>query len=133
MSEVTRGQTSRKLIRQEIERSLGRYLPADVSKLANLIAYDFNLSPYTVRYTYLPMFIDAGILEYGQDGRLHLTQKGREKLEQLELPTQQLQQEQEELRLELEKENERRAQLGLPRVSFEEYMNMKNQRQKGLQ
>jgi hypothetical protein len=79
MSEVTRGQTSRKLIRQEIERSLQRYLPADVSKLANLIAYDFNLSPFTVRYTYLPMFLDAGVIEHGQDGLIHLTEKGKQK------------------------------------------------------
>jgi len=79
MSEVTRGQTSRKIIRTEIENSLGKYLPAEYSKLANLIAYDFNLSPYTVRYTYLPMFLDAGVIEHGQDGLIHLTEKGKQK------------------------------------------------------
>jgi hypothetical protein len=133
MSEVTRGQTSRKIIRTEIENSLGKYLPAEYSKLANIIAYDFNLSPYTVRYTYLPMFLDAGIIELGQDGLIHLTLKGRKKQEQLQQPQQQEQpQEQQlqpptekQLQLELEKENERRAKLGLPRVSYEEWCAMK--------
>jgi hypothetical protein len=62
MSQATKGQVNRKNIRMTIENSLSRYCPNELDRMANLIAYDFNLSPYTVRYTYLPMFIDKGIL-----------------------------------------------------------------------
>ena len=64
MSQATKGQVNRKTIRATIEKTLSRYCPNEIERMANLIAYDFNLSPYTVRYTYLPMFIDKGILVF---------------------------------------------------------------------
>jgi hypothetical protein len=62
MSDSTRGQVARKQIRETIEANLSKYSPNTIPKMANLIAYDYNLSPDTVRYCYLPMFIDKGIL-----------------------------------------------------------------------
>lgn len=62
MSEATKGQVARKAIREIIEANLSKYSPNTIPKMANLIAYDYNLSPDTVRYCYLPMFIDRGIL-----------------------------------------------------------------------
>jgi predicted transcriptional regulator len=85
MSEATRGQQNRREIRRQIEASLANYCPNTLDKLANLVAYDFNLSPYTVRYTYLPMYVDAGILEPCGDGKYTLTEKGK-KLHRKEPP-----------------------------------------------
>lgn len=127
MSEVTRGQTSRKIIRMEIEKNLAKYLPMEYSKLANLIAYDYNLSPYTVRYTYLPMFLDAGIIQVGSDGKVYLTQKGEEMQVTVNGLTKQ------QLIEELQEENERRAQLGKPPVSFEEWLQIRRKRFKPLE
>jgi hypothetical protein len=86
MSEATRGQQNRREIRRQIESHLGNYCPNTLDKLANLIAYDFNLSPYTVRYTYLPMYVDAGILESCGDGKYTLTEKGKNLKHREELP-----------------------------------------------
>jgi hypothetical protein len=63
LSEATKGQTRRKQIRETIESNLSRYCPDTIDRLADRIAYDYNLSPYTVRYTYLPMFITVGVLK----------------------------------------------------------------------
>lgn len=63
MSEATRGQTKRKEIKQSIEADLPKYCPDTLDRLADRIAYNYNLSPYTVRYTYLPMFVTVGVLK----------------------------------------------------------------------
>ena len=63
MTESTQGQKNRKNIQDTLEPKLSEFCPNSLDKMANLIAYKFHLSPYTVRYSYLPMFIDAGILE----------------------------------------------------------------------
>ena len=63
MTESTQGQKNRKNIQDTLEPKLSEFCPNSLDKMANIIAYKFHLSPYTVRYSYLPMFIDAGILE----------------------------------------------------------------------
>jgi hypothetical protein len=63
MSEVTRGQQSRKTIRESMIASLPKYCPTSIDKLADFIAFEFNMSPMTIRYAYLPMFLTVGILE----------------------------------------------------------------------
>jgi hypothetical protein len=62
MSEATKGQQNRKQIVEKIEDALPKYCPNTLDKLADFIAYEFYLSPYTVRYTYLPMFVTVGRL-----------------------------------------------------------------------
>ena len=63
MSKTTRGQQARETIKDRIEESLPKYCPNDFRRMALLIAYDFNLAPDTVKYRYLDMFIEKGILK----------------------------------------------------------------------
>jgi len=113
---MTRGQISRKMIRTEIERRLPQYLPNPISKVANLIAYDLNLSPFTVRYNYLSMLLDAGIIAFGDDGQIHLTEKGKQALTTEDGLTK------EELKEEWEEENQKRKELGKEEISFTEWV-----------
>jgi hypothetical protein len=124
MSEESRGQQIRNRIAHAIENQLSKYCPNPYNKMANLIAYDFNLCPDTLKYRYFPMFIDAGILEYNHDNLLVLTAKGQrvQTTEDGLTP--------DELKVELEEENEQRAKLGKPKISFEEW---KKKRQKRTQ
>ena len=78
MSEATRGQQNRKEIRQQMEFNLAKYFPDTLDRASNRIAYDFHLSPYTVRYTYLPMFIDVGILASCGNGKYDLSAKAQQ-------------------------------------------------------
>ena len=79
MSEATKGQDNRKNIRKTMESRLPEYCPNSLDRVANLIAYDFNLSPYTVRYTYLPMFIDKGVLTLCEDGNFDVSATEKQK------------------------------------------------------
>jgi hypothetical protein len=124
MSEESKGQQIRKNIRLGIEQALSKYCPNTISRMANLIAYDFNLSPDTLRYNYLPMFIDAGILELDQDNLYTLSAKGKG------LQTTRNGLTDKELREELEEENNQRTQLGKPRVSLEEWKRIRSKRLK---
>lgn len=127
MSEESRGQQIRREIRKHIEASLGKYCPNTLAKMSNLIAYDFNLTPDTLRYNYLPMFVDAGILEYNHDNLLVLSAKGKGLQTTEDGLTEQ------ELAKEFQEENENRNQLGRKPLSFEEYVKMRGKRIKPLQ
>jgi hypothetical protein len=70
MSNETKGQVSRRNIREAVENALPNYCPNEYRRMACLIAYDFNLSPDTVKYRYLDMFIEKGILKNDGNGRL---------------------------------------------------------------
>jgi hypothetical protein len=124
MSEESKGQQIRKNIRLAIEQALGKYCPNTISRMANLIAYDFNLSPDTLRYNYLPMFIDAGILELNHDNLYALSAKGQH------LQTTEDGLKEEQFQEELNEENEHRNQLGKPPISFEEWKKMRPKRLK---
>lgn len=126
MSEETRGQQSRKMIRQQIESELEKYCPNPINKLADLIAYDFNLSPYTVRYTYIPMFITVGILEFNHDNLVVLSAKGKG------LQTTEDGLTEEQFNQEFEEENEQRNKLGKPPLSLEEWKKMRSKRLKPI-
>ena len=78
MTEATRGQQNRKEIRQQMESTLTNYFPDTLDRASNRIAYDYHLSPYTVRYTYLPMFIDVGILASCGNGKYDLSAKAQQ-------------------------------------------------------
>ena len=77
MSQPTKGQQNRKEIHERILFLLSKYTPNTLDKIANLIAFDLYLSPYTVRYTYLPMFVDVEVLEPCGDGIYNLSAKGK--------------------------------------------------------
>ncbi len=77
MSQESRGQQIRKNIRSAMESSLYRYCPNTFHRMANLIAYDFNLTPDTVKYNYLNMFLEARILVYTENGEIDLSTKGK--------------------------------------------------------
>jgi len=77
MSEESRGQQIRRNIKSAIEGSLSKYCPNTFSRMAYLIAYDFNLTPYTVKYNYLAMLLENGILTRTQNGLLDLSAKGK--------------------------------------------------------
>jgi hypothetical protein len=126
MSEESKGQQNRKNIRMAVEHSLLKYCPNTYNRMANLIAYDFNLCPDTVKYSYLSMFIEAGILEYNHDNQLDLSAKGQQ-IQTTEdgLTEQQLQEE-------LDEENENRSKLGHHKVSLEEWKEMRSNRIKPL-
>jgi hypothetical protein len=62
MSMATRGQTNRGNIRKAMENLLPKYLPNPLDALADYLAYELNLSPDTVKYTYLPMLVRLKIL-----------------------------------------------------------------------
>jgi hypothetical protein len=126
MSEESKGQQIRRNIRSAIEGALNKYCPNTLPKMANLIAYDFNLSPDTVRYRYLPMFIDAQVLEYNHDTTLTLSAKGKQVQTTEDGLTE------EELQDELEEENENRNKLGKPRVTLQEWKKMRTKRKKPL-
>jgi hypothetical protein len=128
MSEETRGQRCRKNIRETIEHNLSKYVPNSFNSIAYRIAYDYNLSPDTIKYGYLPMWIEIGILEI-QDG------KGKDYVYDLSAMGKGLQTTEdglteEQLREELEEENEQRNKLGKPRVSLEEWKEKRSKRLK---
>jgi hypothetical protein len=122
MSEETRGQQNRKHIRQEIESVLSKYCPNRFNKMANLIAYDFNLSPDTLKYRYLPMFLDAGVLQFNEDSMLVLSAKGKLLQKTEDGLTEK------ELAEELAEENEQRNKLGKSPVSLKEWKKMRYKR-----
>jgi hypothetical protein len=126
MTEETKGQRARKNIQLTIIGQLSKYCPNTFSKMANLIAFDFNLTPDTVRYNYLSMFIDAGILEYDKDRMLVLTAKGKD------LQTTEDGLTDEQLMKEYEEEIQQRQQLGKPKVSFEEWKKARSKRFKPI-
>lgn len=70
MSNETKGQINRRNIREAVENALPDYCPNEYRRMACLIAYDFNLSPDTVKYRYLDMFIEKGILKNDGKGTL---------------------------------------------------------------
>jgi hypothetical protein len=125
MSEVTKGQQSRKAIQQSMIASLPKYCPIGIDKLADFIAYEFHMSPYTIRYTYLPMFITVGILEEVGNGYVRVSEKGNEAISRGELTDV-------ELREELEEENEQRSKLGKSIVTLEEWKQMRTKRIKPI-
>jgi hypothetical protein len=126
MSEATHGQQNRKEIQQRIELSLSKYCPTSIDRLADFLAYEYHLSPYTVRYTYLPMFLTVGILERCEDGDVRVTKKGIENIQRGELTDEQLGEE-------LDEENEQRSKLGKPKVSLEEWKNLRSKRFKPIE
>lgn len=126
MSESTKGQQNRKQIRQQIEATFEKYCPNTLEKLADYIAYEFNLSPYTVRYTYLPMFITVGILEFNDEGMVDLSAKGKNLQTSVDGLID------EEIKEEHEEENENRKQLGKPEVTLEEWKKTRPKRIKPL-
>jgi len=77
MSEESRGQIIKKNITKAMEGQLHKYVPNPFNRMANLIAYEFNLTPDTVRYNYLNMFIENGILIHTNNGELDLSAKGK--------------------------------------------------------
>lgn len=79
MSESTLGQQNRKNIRQTIEIHLGDYCGNPIDKMANLLAYDYNMGIRTVRYDYLPMFIDKGILFLDENGLVQMSNGNKHK------------------------------------------------------
>lgn len=122
MSQPTKGQQNRKEIHERILFLLSKYSPNTLDKIANLIAFDLYLSPYTVRYTYLPMFVDVGVLEPCGDGIYNLSAKGKE------LQTTEDGLTEEQVKEELEEENEQRSKLGKPKVSLDEWKAMRSKR-----
>jgi hypothetical protein len=88
MSNATKGQQNRESIKEKMESELKEYCPNTIPRMANLIAYDFNLAPDTVRYSYLFMFISKGILYKTSNGlydvNTELTKKDSEKSEDSE-------------------------------------------------
>jgi hypothetical protein len=101
---------------------LSKYTPNTLDKIANLIAFDLYLSPYTVRYTYLPMFVDVEVLEPCGDGIYNLSAKGKG------LQTTEDGLTEEQVKEELEEENEQRSKLGKPKVSLEEWKAIRSKR-----
>lgn len=126
MSDASRGQQIRRNIRQEMESQLHKYLPNTFSVLSYRLAYDFNLTPDTVKYNYLIMFIANGILERTEDGLLDLSAKGKA------LQTTEDGLSDKELFEELTEENENRAKLGKPKVSLEEWREMRSRKKKPI-
>ena len=90
------------------------------------MAYDYNLCPDTLKYSYLPMFLENGILEYNSDNMLVLTAKGQK----LQTTDDGLTEEQ--LKQEYEEEIENRTKLGKPKVTFEEWKKTRSKRFKPL-
>ena len=126
MSQETRGQEARKNIKLAMLGQLGKYCPNSFHRMANLIAFDFNLTPDTVRYNYLSMFIEAGILEYNDNNQLDLSAKGKHfQTTEDGLTDQQLTEE-------LEEENENRNKLGKKPISLEEWKKMRSERFKPI-
>jgi hypothetical protein len=125
MSEVTRGQQSRKTIQESIIASLPKYCPISIDKLADYIAFEFNMSPFTIRYGYLPMLVTVGILEPIGNGCVRISEKGNEMINRGDLTDK-------ELKEELEEENAQRSKLGKPKVSLEEWKAMRTKRTKPI-
>jgi len=78
LSEATQGQSRRRQIRETIEADLPNFCPDTPDRLADRIAYKYNLSPYTVRYTYLPMFLTVGVLKALGNGLYSTTEPSQE-------------------------------------------------------
>jgi len=127
MSEESRGQIIKKNITKAMEGQLHKYVPNPFNRMANLIAYEFNLTPDTVRYNYLNMFIENGILIHTNNGELDLSAKGKT------LQTTDDGLTDEDLKEELEEENENRAKLSKPKVSLEEWKKMRSRRKKPVE
>jgi hypothetical protein len=124
MSEETKGQQNRKRIQEDLEGKLAKYCPNNFNRVANLIAYDYHMNPDTLKYRYLPMYIDAGILQFDGDHNLVLTAKGQ----RVQATDDGLTKEQ--FKEELEEENEQRNKLGKPKVSLEEWRKTRSKRLK---
>jgi hypothetical protein len=76
MSETTKGQSNRKRIMVEMVNDLPNYdgLLYDNSVLR--IAYKFNLAPDTIRYSYLPIFIEMKMISIDESNIIHIN-KGK--------------------------------------------------------
>jgi hypothetical protein len=59
MTEATKGQINRKNIQTAIINSLKKYCPDTADRIADFIAFEFHLSPYTVRYTYIQCLLPS--------------------------------------------------------------------------
>lgn len=127
MSQETRGQQARKNIKLTMIGQLSKYCPNTFHKMAMLIAYEMNLTPDTVKYNYLSMFVENGILEYNSDNLLVLSAKGKG------LQTTEDGLTDDQLKEELEEENEQRNKLGKKPLSHEEYVKIRSKRIKPLQ
>jgi hypothetical protein len=111
-----------------MEGSLSKYCPNTFSRMAYLIAYDYNLTPDTVKYNYLTMFIENGILTHTENGLLDLSEKGKALQTTEDGLTEQ------ELRQEYEEEIQSQTESGKkPKVTFEEWKKNRPKRFKPLE
>jgi hypothetical protein len=127
MSQETRGQQARKNIKMTMLGQLSKYCPNTFHKMAMRIAFDFNLTPDTVKYNYLSMFLENEILEYNHDNLLVLSAKGKSLQTSEDGLTEQ------EIVEELQEENENRNQLGKKHLSLEEWVKFRSKRIRPLQ
>lgn len=82
----TDGQTNRKKNVVDMEDLLHEFLPMAYDKLAGKIAYQMSLSPDTVKYSYLLMFMAEKIIWMDKHGIVYLSEKDPEPEHKPELP-----------------------------------------------
>lgn len=82
----TDGQSNRKKNVIDIEDLLDTLLPMQYDKLAGIIAYEMNLSPDTVKYSFLSMFMAKKIIWMDRHRIVYLSEKDPEPEQKPELP-----------------------------------------------
>jgi hypothetical protein len=80
MSQATKGQEHRHEIRVAIEEDLVEFCPDTKDNLACKIAYKENLTPDTVKYNYLKMFITIGYIVPCGNGKYNLSRTEKQNI-----------------------------------------------------
>jgi len=72
MSESTKGQNNRKRIITVMINDLSNYDGLLYDKAVLRLAYKFNLAPDTIRYSYLPIFLEMKMIHIDKEYKIHV-------------------------------------------------------------
>ena len=71
-SESTKGQANRKRIMGEMINDLPNYDGMNYDNAVLRIAFKFNLAPDTVKYSYIPIFIEMKMMSIDKEYKIHI-------------------------------------------------------------
>jgi hypothetical protein len=72
MSESTKGQSNRKRIMSEMINDLPNYNNLNYDNAVLRLAYKFNLAPDTIKYSYIPIFIEMKMMSIDKEYKIHI-------------------------------------------------------------
>lgn len=72
MSESTKGQNARKRIMGEMINDLSNYDGQIYDNVVLRLAYKFNLAPDTIKYSYMPIFVEMKMMSIDKEYKIHV-------------------------------------------------------------